>query len=612
MFCRNSKLFGFFFFAIAIFIVVWGGYAFAEHFYALERNSFFSFNTNFLNGFWPWNPRPDIFPGEKHTPGLALLTASFAFQFFKTGITTQIAVILTGFIFSIVFSLSLKRIWKSRFALCTAPVWAAAYLFFTISPKFPEHFVYALLWASIFFLCISRLKKPLPSLVVAGLTGCCAAWLIGFVATMAFWIFYSIFFFLHHRPRLAGSLFHGLFTVGIALQPLSIGNVHAITACQIYRSDFEKKWYQTGFSTQWSLYNRVKKTERLVMETRYQEALETANPYWFSHPCPVEDLVTGKNTLYPQLPVQQITLRQWLAAYTKLALIGSHRLNEDFFSYYRIPEIYNEFSDEGIPYFSNIKILFNRLMGNSTGVYSQAMNLMELSGPDYFLLDESIQATLICEQYGLAEKYIRLLASTLFYQKQAEIYRKASEILQQSVTNGHAEPEVLQIVTKIKERRKLGLTTWMNETDDVYRDAVALWRQNPASLENLEYLSLFDLLYKRLDSVVSHIGTYIDLSKQTPPYHLPESWQEMLFIMMQDMPNRIPVSVYPLIEQMEWDEKVLKQCRLFYQIREQYAKGGMTPIEITKRFGHTFVYNYYFRRFLDIWPHPQKKPPLAH
>ena len=614
VFCKNEKLFRFLCFGMAGIVAVWGGCFFAEHFYALERDSFFGFDTDFLRAFFPWNPRPDMFPGETHTSGLAQLTAYFAFQFFKTGRGALIAVSLICLAFSLVFSASLKRIWKSRFTLYTAPLWAIAYLFFAISLKFPEYFVYALLWAGIFFLGISYIRKPFASLIVAGLTGCCAVWLIGFVATLVSWGFYSTFFVLHYRTYLRKFMLpiYGLFTLCVVLQPLAVSHVQVMKADQIYRSGFMENWHQAGFASQWHLYVCVKKTERLVMEGKYQEALETANPYWFSHPCPIEDLVTGKNTLYLQLSAQQIELRQWLAVYTKLALIGSHRLNEDFFSYYRIPEIYNDLDDTGIPFFSKTKVIYDRLMGNFTGVYSNAMNLMELLGMDYFLLEESIKAALICEQYGLADKYIRLLATSLSYHKLAEIYRQTSAILQRSLSEtAVTETEVMQTVAQIREKRALGMTTWMDETGNVYLEAEALWRQNPASLENLEYLSLFDLLYKRLDNVVRNIEPFIALSGQTPPYRLPEAWQEMLFVMMRVMPDSIPPSVFPLIEQMSWDEKVLKQSRLFYQARERYLEGGMTPVEITKRFGHTFAYNYHFRRFVDIWPH-SPAAALAH
>lgn len=612
MFCERKKIVGILSFIVTGIILIWGGVFFAEHFYALERNSFFAFHPDFLSAFNPWNPRPDMFPGEQHTPGLALLTASFAFQFFRTGYTALIAVILTGSMFSAVFTASLKRIWKRHIVLATAPLWATAYLFLAVSFKFPLHLVYALLWAGLLFLSATRIKNPTAGLVLSGLAGCCAVWLIGFAATMVFWLFYSVFFFCNTRFSYGRGILYGLFFIGIGLQPLAIGRIQAVNARQIYRSGFVEKWRTKGFGAQWHLYGLVKKTERLVMDGRYQEALEVANPYWFAHPCPIDDLITGRNTFYKRLSAQQIELRQWLAVYTKLALIGSHRINEDFFSYYRIPEIYDNLADISLPYFNKTKLIYDRLWGNSTGVYSQAMNLMELSGPDYFLLNESIPAALVCEQYDLAHKYIRLLESTLFYRKQATTYRKAAQLLRQPASMTDAEPEVLKTAAHLKELRNLGLITWMDKNGSIDLEMTELWKQNPASLENLEYLSLLDLLDKRLDKVAENIETYLALSHQTPPYHLPKAWQEMLFIMMQDTHIDIPTAVLPVIEQMQWDPNVLKQCRLFYQAREKYAGGGMTPAEITQRFGHTFAYNYYFRRFVDVTPSSPSTPGLAH
>ncbi len=609
MFC-HKKIFKFALFATTCLVLGLGGWIFAEHFYVQGRYSFFCFDLDFLRSFYPWRIRPDMFPGEAKGAPLSILTASFVFQFFRVGSSFLFVLIIIGVWFSSILTLSTKKIWTNCLTLLTTPIWSLLFLFFAISPKFPTYFVYSILWAGVFFYLVSLIKKPFGSLIIAGLVGCCAVWLIGFVATIVFWVFYSLFFFIHFRPHLSRLHLFFFFTIVITLQPLIIGKVHAINTFQIYRSGFAKKWYKNGFHKEWNLFIRVNKTDRLITEKRYQEALEIANFYWFSHPCPYEDLISGKNSLFKKFSPEHLVLRQRLAIYTKLALIGSHRLNEDFFNYYRIPEIYNDLSDHNTPIISTIKVFYDRLMGNFTGVYSWAMNLMELFGIDYFLLNESIQAALICEQYNLADKYIRLQANTLFYRKQALIHYKTMTVLQQSNSTENKEREIQQEVEWINEKRKLGLTTWMDETGDIYKEAVVLWSQNPSCLENLEYISLFDLLYKRLDSTVRNIEKYVELSKQTPPYRFPKAWQEMLFIMMKEKPNQIPSSILPFIEQMTWDETILKQCRLFYRDLEIYAKGKLTPVDLTKRFGHTFIYNYYFRFLLETNSSLPKNPPI--
>ena len=572
---------------------------FIEHYYALERNSFFAFNTHFLNSFFSLSPRPNMFPGETHIPGFALLFTAFSFQFFKIGHFSWVTIVTTGLIFSFVFTAVAKKFVKTPLSITVTPLWAITYLFLAISPKFPTYFVYSILWAGVFFYLVSLIKKPLGSLIIAGLIGCCAVWLIGFIATIVFWVFYSLFFLIHFRPHLSWLPLFLLFAISLTLQPLVIGKVHAINTFQIYRSGFVKKWHKNGFHKEWSLYNIVKKTERLVMESNYMEALEIANSYWFAHPCPIEDLVTGKNSLYTQLSTQQIELRRYLAIYTKLALIGSHRLNDDFFYYYRIPELYNDALDHNIPYFSKAKIIFDRLMGNFIGVYSQSMNLMELSGLDYFLLTESIQAALVCEQYGLANKYIHLIESSIFYREKAKMYKKASLILQQSTCIGDVDQNVLHILSKIKKLRTFGPTSWLDQTGNTYIETFTLWKQNPSCLENLEYISMFHLLYKHLDDLVDDIDKYLTLTNQIPPDHLPRAWQEALLLLKHECSDKPLISSLSFIEKIKWDDKILEQWNLFCLARKKYVEGFITPIEITRYFGHTFFYNYYFSRFIE-------------
>ncbi|MCM1169593.1 MAG: DUF6057 family protein [Bacteroides sp.] len=353
------------------------------------------------------------------------------------------------------------------------------------------------------------------------------------------------------------------------------------------------------------------KAERLLMENRYGEALQLANGYWFSHPCSIDDVVTGRNSLYAGMSQTEMLFRQDLAAYTRVALLGAHRLNDDFFTYYRVPEIYGQIDDGAAPASTAVSVLRNRLTGNHTAVYSQIMNVMETEGLSYWMLEQSAFSALVCRQYGLADKYIRLLENTLFYRKQARAYREVSRLLQDSAAMQDCSPDLRLLLDEIGRERAKTLKDYIYTSGSGEAEARELWRQNPSSRENLEYISLIDLLYKRTDRVTAHIGDYLRLSgQQRPPYRLPSSWQEMLFIGIEEGQGQIPPQVMEYMQDLAWDQAVLKQCRLFYQARESLRRGTMSPQQITQSFGHTFAYNYYYSRFVS--PRQSGTQTLAH
>ena len=381
--------------------------------------------------------------------------------------------------------------------------------------------------------------------------------------------------------------------------------------CQLYLA-FSGRDSYWGIKD-YSLGRILMKTERLVAEQKYGETLELANQYWFSHPCSIDDVVTGRNSLYAGLKPVEIPFRLDLAAYTHVALLGAHRLNEDFFTYYRVPEIYGQIGEADAPAGILVSVFKNRLIGNHTVVYSQLMNLMEAEGLSYFSLEQSIFSALVCYQYGLADKYIRLLESTLFYRKAALRYREVSVLLQNpEAKRKEVSPTTLKLLEQIEKERNKSLVDYIYTSGLSEMEARELWRQRTgASLENLEYIALMDLLYKNTDSVVARIPDYLRLSAQDrPPYRLPAAWQELLLVLAQE--NRVlPEKVAALMPDMAWDNAVLKQLQLFYGERERLMRRMSSPQQITQAFGHTFAYNYYFSRFVRPQP-SQSAKPLAH
>ena len=368
-------------------------------------------------------------------------------------------------------------------------------------------------------------------------------------------------------------------------------------------------------------YERVLlKTERLISEERYDEALLSANGYWFSHPCPIEDVITGQNTLYMGLSEAEITFRSDLAAFTRVALLGAHRLNEDFFTYFRVPEIYSQINLPATSAAGSAALIYKDLFtGNHTAAYSQMLCVFETDGLSASWLDLAVFSMLVCSQYPLADQYIRLLEGAPFYRRKARLYQEASRLLQaevevaesarsvavtaavgtQPVAPAKTTASAQVLAQKIKEERNKIPTGYILPNIFDEKNTHSLWQQSPHSLANLEQLCLFELLRKNTDSVLVHIDDYLRLTRQhKPPYRLPSSWQEILLIYRAE--NRpLPPKVLALLPYLKHDGFIARQNEAFYEARMRLYYGEITPYQITQNFGHTFAYNYYYSRFVD-------------
>ena len=489
------------FYLSAVLLLAGGSLFFYELFLSVGRNSFFTFRSDYIACFMPWN-ESSMYPGQPFH--LMDLITNFFEQFYYRWIVIPFTIV-AGLLFSLLLTYGSKRLLR----------------LVVKDGKYRQSifFVFPLFWAFVFL--------------------CCQV------------------------------------SVAYSKQP-GLGIYH-------YKID-----------------KILRKTERLVEECRYEEALQFANKYWYSNPCSINDVITGRNSLYADISKEETFFRQELAAYTRIALLGAHRLSEDFFKYYRVPEIYGQLDEIETPFAVKCSVFRGRLLGNHTVAYGQIMNLVEYEGLSYFLLDQSIYSALVCFQYQFAAKYIRLLKQTLFYHKRAELYEEVSCILQDTTANKVSfSMAAIQLATEMQQERRKILTEYMHLAGIRELEFRELWRQSPYSLENLEYISLLDLLYKRNDSVMVHIGDYLRLSNQgCPPYRLPSSWQEMLLVEMEEHGGQLPDMVENYVQNLIWDKTLLVQNRMFYQERDRLKRGESSPEQITQKFGHTFAYNYYYSRFV--------------
>lgn len=348
---------------------------------------------------------------------------------------------------------------------------------------------------------------------------------------------------------------------------------------------------------------KLREMERLCMEERYEEAVAFADDYWFSHPCPISDLVNGQNTLYEGLSEDEIRFRLRLASYTKTALIGSGNLVSRFFSYYRTPEIYNGMEDGAIGEYSLAGMLRQRALDNPTAVYCTGINIIEKDGVSGEVVALTVPAMMACGQYNLAERYIHVLAGIKGWKKEALKYREVLAFLRASGSapasasssapasastcsasaDVQTSADVRALAEKITSYGQKGLTDYMNDTWSLEENCRARWQQNPSSLAVLDCIIIFDMLRKNLEHAASLFPAY---------GQLPRPLQEMICIMRREM-YPISDSVQAFLNDFPLDEGVERNFRRFLHDFSLWQQGQKTAEELTAEYGHTYPYRYY-------------------
>ncbi|MBD5397462.1 hypothetical protein HDR62_04925 [bacterium] len=341
-----------------------------------------------------------------------------------------------------------------------------------------------------------------------------------------------------------------------------------LTACKESSDNMDKK---------------LQKMERLCLEERYEEAVAFADDYWFSHPCPISDLVNGQNTLYEGLSEDEIIFRLRLASYTKTALIGSGSLVSRFFSYYRIPEIYNGMEDGAIGEYSLAGMLRQRALDNPTAVYCTGINIIEKDGVQGEVVSLMVPAMMACGQWTLAERYIYVLAGIKGWKKEALKYSEVVAFLQASSVSDEVSDDVRALAEKITAYGQKGLTDYMNDTWSLEENCRARWQQNPSSFSVLNCIIIFDMLRKNLEHAASLLPAY---------GQLPRPLQEMICIMQREM-FPIADSVQAFLKDFPVDESVERNFRRFLHDFSLWQQGQKTAEELTAEYGHTYPYRYY-------------------
>ncbi|MDE5609664.1 MAG: hypothetical protein K2I66_04700 [Bacteroidales bacterium] len=192
-----------------------------------------------------------------------------------------------------------------------------------------------------------------------------------------------------------------------------------------------------------------------------------------------------------------------------------------------------------------------------------------------------------CEQYNLAERYIRVWEGLKGWKKEALKYREVLAVLRTSSVSDEVSTsvsdDVRALAEKITSYGQKGLTDYMNDTWSIEEECRARWKQNPSSLAVLNCIIIFDMLRKNLEHAASLLPAY---------GQLPRPLQEMICIMQREM-FPISDSVQTFLKDMPVDESVERNFRRFLHDFSLWQQGQKTAEELTAEYGHTYPYRYY-------------------
>lgn len=556
-------------------------YIFRELFFFRERNSFFLWDIHFFiahivpteEAFWP---------SVMENYPLGQWLCHFFFQFYQ-GYWAYLIPSFMGATYCMVTYLTTIRIFNhckkhkwipSIFFLASFILW----IWTNLAPSINGQIPFQLFLQALFFFLIVTFRAKLLQIVVLAITSIIMAYIGGpFIPSI-----YLFLYFISQIPSMATGQCRILFPCAFLI--ILIANL-SVSLNTLMKRNTEisvrniLSFHQRNEGFQWlkdpRLYLTTLSCERLLLEGNPEQAIETANMYWFTHPCPLTDVVKGGNSLLTHASEETRILRTILASYTKSALIECDRLSESFFLYYRVPEIYNHFIEPRLPFFHISELLRYKALGLPVNTFSQALNLIEKEGLSYTLLETSIPALLACDEKKLAATYQNLLSRTWAHKSDSDHFHKLTK--------------------RYKEFMPQSFNDYPEGTPEFYQTILA---SNLGSIPANDLMILYRLLQKQNDSALELIEQRLMKNQdRNNTFEIPESWQEMFLIETLTKNN---VKAQEWMQKIEISENVLKLFSFAEEVRKQWEAGLISPEELTRQIGHTFYYNYYFSQFVEV------------
>lgn len=306
--------------------------------------------------------------------------------------------------------------------------------------------------------------------------------------------------------------------------------------------------FNQAFRVQRTFY----KSEKAAEAQNWEKVYRIAARYFDAHP--------QEN----KLSQQKAECRDLLSVNLKLALLKTRRLNREFFSFGRVPEMQAMFPHEGsaagrynIP---NIRLAWQAGLMVPMRIY--ANNHLNTHGLSNATVKWIIPNSIYLGRYDLAQRYLYYQAHTVAYRKEARYWQ------------AYNSPEAATTHPYIKHHRESGNARTIEE--DIFLDFWAQQVYSPLSdTLLLDYKTFTDLYYLHWENLPADAAHYSRLGLPLPIY-----LQEGLFLARTDRPGEV-------------SEEVVRECRRVEAACRRWKSGELSYSELWAACGSTYIFYYY-------------------
>ena len=306
--------------------------------------------------------------------------------------------------------------------------------------------------------------------------------------------------------------------------------------------------FNNAFAVQRVFY----KSERAAEAQDWERVYGLASRYFDAHP------EAGK------LSQAKAEYRDLLSVNLKLALLQTHRLNREFFSFGQVPEMQAMFPREnsaaGRYNIPNIRFAWYAGLMIPMRIY--ANNYLNVHGLSNAAVHWIIPNSIYLGRYDLAQRYLYYQAHTLAYHKEAH-YWQAYNSLEASSAHPY-----------ISHHRKSGNPRTIEEAVflDFWATQIYTSLSDTLLLDYKTFIDLYSLHWENLPADAVH---YHRLDLPLPIY-----LQEGLFLARNAKPGEIT-------------EEVMRECRRVEEVCRLWKRGELDYEELWARCGASYVFYYY-------------------
>ena len=310
-------------------------------------------------------------------------------------------------------------------------------------------------------------------------------------------------------------------------------------------------------------------SEQYARQENWKKVIKTTSDYFDRHPFP--DASADYN---------EAGLRDMMAVNLKLALLKTGRLNDSFFAYGNIEEMNTYMiglSAGGHYNFPSVRFAFQSGLWIPLRIFTN--NILNAYGIENATLRAIIPNSIFWQRYELARNYLYYQSHTLFYRKEARYWQAFAD-------ESTSDQQAAISFRRQSDSRKM----W--EEEGLALDAWVQAMYSPASdSTTLEYFTFTQLFYKKPDSLPALTAHYRRLGYRTLPQYLQEA---LLIIQHYEPSGSTPPQTY---SEYTYSPAVLKNYVRAESDRILYREGVLTLDELQSRYGSTYWFHYYFRRF---------------